>query len=158
MDFSPLRKHRFQKKSTSNLLKAYPFSCMKILPAQGIKFEILNKKLNNKHFNNKHATYNKDNKSNLFVTVFAASCSEPGNCKLAVPGCPHLPPSKSCTGSYYRLRLCLYRDTAPGGFDHVHRDRLKSCLPSGLYRDYTSSEPICTMTAKTAPCIRSLQP
>jgi hypothetical protein len=43
-------------------------------------------------------------------------------------------------------------------FEYIYRERFKPCLPSGLYRDYASAEQICTMTAKTAPRIRSLQP
>lgn len=82
--------------------------------------------------------------------VFASSCSKPGQCKL-----PH-PDTRICPYQF------LYRDLIPASFMLVPRNctsvfepivafRFKSVLPSGLYRDYASSEKNCTMTAKTTP-------
>jgi predicted nucleotidyltransferase len=64
-------------------------------------------------------------------------------------------PLKSfCTVTDYQVRQCLYRDTAQVGLDRVyHRDR---SLPQfSLYRDYAHSHKVCTMMAKTAPCLAS---
>ena len=43
-------------------------------------------------------------------------------------------------------------------FEYIHLDRFKLYSPESFYRDYASSEKICTMTAKTTPRIRSLRP
>jgi hypothetical protein len=140
MDFSLLRKTNFQKAISGDLLKTFPFSSNKMSQDVKSKIENLYKKTKIS------ATYNKVNKSNLFVTVFAftpASKKDPAGLK---PGYAHLPPHKlcnrnSCSGSvpvctamlHHRLRTSSCTVTvswSPAGF--VPRSRLPG---TNLYLD-----------------------
>ena len=135
-----------KRMKTLFLREIYSFSALGLSPDDECKIEILNKGVGKTS-----ATHNKDNRSNLFVTIFAVTPAVKKTTVNLVPGCPQMLSinirSKENDESTSILRPSL-----------LHWLRLNSCTVSQkwshvtLYRDTQPTEPTCTRRAKIAPC------
>jgi len=87
------------------------------------------------------ATYNKDNKSHLFVTVFAFNPAPKINPSGQLnPDTRICTPVNFCTGIWYWLRPNLYRDTAPVPTYQNPVTRYITDNLATLYRDRASCQ------------------
>jgi hypothetical protein len=92
---------------------------------------------------------------NGLVTVFELAAIQIVKVLNNVPGYAQLLSNNTCTGTIFRLRLNLHRDTAPMPiYKFLYRDKYSStsltCTATRL-----QLKKICTMTPKTAPYLPS---